>query len=160
MAVKLRLQRHGRKGKPFYHLVAADSRARRDGKFIERVGFYDPNHDPAHIDVNIDRALYWLNNGAEPTNTARSVLAAAGVLYKKHLLRGLKKGALTAEQVESKFKTFMDERAKKDKVAMKVFIEPKATTQHRGMYTLPPREEVAAPAPKAEATPVADQPAE
>ena len=112
MPVRLRLQRHGRKGKPFYHIVAADARARRDGKSIERIGFYDPNHNPAHIDINVDKALQWLSNGAEPTDTVRSILSSAGVLYKKHLLRGLKKGALTQEQVDSKFQEFMDARAK------------------------------------------------
>lgn len=145
MPVRLRLQRHGRKGKPFYHIVAADARARRDGKSIERIGFYDPNHHPAHIDINVDKALQWLNNGAEPTDTVRSILSLAGVLYKKHLLRGLKKGALTQEQVDQKFQEFMDTRAKDTTASMQIYKEPKARTQRKGMMTLPPLEKAPAP---------------
>lgn len=91
MSTKIRLSRHGRKGRPFYHVVIADSRAPRDGRYIEKVGTYDPNTNPATIDLNFDRALYWLQVGAQPTDTAKRILSYKGVLMKKHLLEGVKK---------------------------------------------------------------------
>ena len=97
MATKIRLQRHGKKGKPFYYVVVADSRAPRDGRFIERLGSYNPNTNPATIDINFDKTLDWVNKGAQPTDTCRAILSYKGVLYKKHLEGGVKKGALTAE---------------------------------------------------------------
>ena len=103
MATKIRLQRFGKKGKPFYHVVVADSRSPRDGKFIERLGSYNPNTNPATIDINFEKALEWVNSGAQPTDTCRAILSYKGVLYKKHLEGGVKKGALTAEQAEAKF---------------------------------------------------------
>jgi small subunit ribosomal protein S16 len=106
MATKIRLQRHGRKGYAFYHVVVADSRAPRDGKFIERLGSYNPNTNPATIDLNFERALYWVSTGAQPTDTARTVLSSEGVLMMKHLLEGVKKGAFTTEQAEVKFNTW------------------------------------------------------
>ena len=108
MATKIRLQRHGKKGKPFYYIVVADARAPRDGRFIERLGSYNPNTNPATIDINFDKALEWVNNGAQPTDTGRAMLSYKGILYKKHLQGGLKKGALTEEQVESKFQEWVD----------------------------------------------------
>jgi small subunit ribosomal protein S16 len=108
MATKIRLQRHGKKGKPFYYIVVADARAPRDGRFIERLGSYNPNTNPATIDINFDKTLDWVNNGAQPTDTCRAILSYKGVLYKKHLQGGLKKGALTEEQVESKFQEWLD----------------------------------------------------
>jgi len=108
MATKIRLQRHGKKGKPFYYIVVADARAPRDGRFIERLGSYNPNTNPATIDINFDKTLDWVNNGAQPTDTCRAILSYKGVLYKKHLQGGLKKGALTEEQVESKFQEWVD----------------------------------------------------
>lgn len=113
MAVKIRLQRYGKKGRPYFHIVAADSRAPRDGKYIERLGSYDPNTNPATIDINVDDALRWLNNGAQPTDTARAILSYRGVLYKNHLLKGVKKGALTEEEAESRFKAWEEEKAAK-----------------------------------------------
>ena len=103
MATKIRLQRFGKKGKPFFHVVVADSRSPRDGKFIERLGSYNPNTNPATIEINFDKTLDWVNKGAEPTDTCRAILSYKGVLYKKHLEGGVKKGALTAEQAEAKF---------------------------------------------------------
>ncbi|HKG05182.1 MAG TPA: 30S ribosomal protein S16 [Pedobacter sp.] len=103
MATKIRLQRFGKKGKPFFHVVVADSRSPRDGKFIERLGSYNPNTNPATIDLNFDKTLDWVNKGAEPTDTCRAILSYKGVLYKKHLEGGVKKGALTAEQADAKF---------------------------------------------------------
>jgi len=108
MATKIRLQRHGKKGKPFYYIVVADSRAPRDGRFIERLGSYNPNTNPATIDLNFDKTLEWVNNGAQPTDTCRAMLSYKGILYKKHLQGGLKKGALTAEQVEEKFAAWLE----------------------------------------------------
>jgi small subunit ribosomal protein S16 len=110
MPVKIRLSRHGRKGKAFYHVVVADVRAPRDGRFIERIGSYNPNTNPATIDLNFDKALQWLQNGAQPTDTARAILSYKGVMLKDHLLRGVTKGALTAEQAEAKFQTWMTEK--------------------------------------------------
>lgn len=118
MPVKIRLQRHGKKGKPFYWIVAADSRAKRDGKFLEKLGIYNPNTNPATIEVKIDNSVEWLNNGAQPTDTARAILSYKGVLLKHHLMGGVRKGALTEEQAEEKFNAWI---AEKDKaVASKV----------------------------------------
>jgi len=113
MATKIRLQRFGKKGKPFFHVVVADSRAPRDGKFIERLGSYNPNTNPATIELNFERTLSWVNNGAEPTDTARAILSYKGVLYKKHLEGGVKKGALTQEQADAKFEAWLDAKAGK-----------------------------------------------
>jgi len=103
MPVKIRLQRHGRKGYAYYHIVIADSRAPRDGKFIERIGSYNPNTNPATIDLKFDRALYWMTTGAQPTDTTRTILSAEGVLMKKHLLEGVKKGAFDEAEAEKRF---------------------------------------------------------
>lgn len=107
MATKIRLQRHGKKGRPFYHLVVADSRAPRDGKFIERIGSYNPNTNPASIDINFESALTWVQNGAQPTDTARAILSYKGVLYKKHLLDGVKKGAFNEAAADAKFEEWL-----------------------------------------------------
>ncbi|QCX01349.1 30S ribosomal protein S16 [Aggregatimonas sangjinii] len=111
MPVKIRLQRHGKKGKPFYWIVAADSRAKRDGKYLEKLGTYNPNTNPATIDLNLDHSVQWLQNGAQPTDTARAILSYKGVMMKHHLLGGLRKGALTEEQVEEKFNAWMEQKA-------------------------------------------------
>ena len=113
MPTKIRLQRKGKKGQPFYHLVVADGRAPRDGKFIERLGTYNPMTHPATIDLNFDRALYWVQVGAQPTDTARSILSNQGVMFKHHLIKGIEKGAHTEEQVEEKFSAWMKEKAEK-----------------------------------------------
>jgi len=110
MATKIRLQRHGKKGKPFYYIVVADARAPRDGRFIERIGSYNPNTNPATIDINFDKTLDWVNSGAQPTDTCRAILSYKGVLYKKHLQGGVKKGALTEEQAETKFAEWLDQK--------------------------------------------------
>jgi small subunit ribosomal protein S16 len=110
MATKIRLQRHGKKGKPFYYIVVADARAPRDGRFIERIGSYNPNTNPATIDINFDKTLNWVNDGAQPTDTCRAILAYKGVMYKKHLQGGVKKGALTEEQAEAKFAEWLDQK--------------------------------------------------
>ncbi len=113
MPVKIRLSRHGRKGKAFYHIVVADGRAPRDGRFIERIGSYNPNTNPATIDLNFEKALKWMQDGAQPTETARAILSYKGVLLKEHLLRGVKKGALTEEQAEAKFTAWLNEKSSK-----------------------------------------------
>jgi len=111
MAVKIRLQRHGRKGKPFYHVVVADARAPRDGRFIERIGSYNPNTNPATIELEEQKALEWLFNGAVPTDTANAILSYKGVLHHKYLIEGVKKGKHTLEEAEAKFEEW---KAQKD----------------------------------------------
>lgn len=113
MSVKIRLQRHGKKGKPFYWIVAADARAKRDGKFLEKIGTYNPNTNPATIDLNLDSAVEWLFNGAQPTDTARAILSYKGALLKHHLEGGVRKGALTAEQAEAKLAAWLESKAGK-----------------------------------------------
>jgi len=110
MATRIRLQRHGKKNKAFFHIVAADSRSKRDGKFIEKIGTYNPNTNPATIVINFDAALKWVQVGAEMSDTARAIMSYKGVLHKNHLLNGVKKGALTAEQVEEKFNQWLADK--------------------------------------------------
>jgi len=110
MPVKLRLQRHGKKGKPFYWIVAADARSKRDGKFLEKVGIYNPNTNPATIELDVDGAVKWLQNGAQPTDTTRAILSYKGALLKNHLVGGVRKGALTEEQAEEKFQAWVAEK--------------------------------------------------
>ena len=114
MPVRIRLQRHGKKGKPFYWVVAADARSKRDGKYLEKLGTYNPNTHPATVDLDVDASVKWLQNGAEPTNTAKAILSNKGVLLKHHLVKGVAKGALTEEQVEERFAQWL---AEKEKVA-------------------------------------------
>ena len=113
MPAKIRLQRHGKKGQPFYHIVVADSRSPRDGRFIEKLGTYNPLTNPAQINIKFDRALYWYSVGAQPTDTARSLLSKTGVMMKYHLMRGVQKGAMTEEQAEIKFQNWMKEKEAK-----------------------------------------------
>ena len=119
MPVKIRLQRHGKKGKPFYWVVAADARAKRDGRYLEKLGTYNPNSNPATVDLNIDHAVSWLEKGAQPTDTARTLLSYKGVMLKHHLNGGVRKGALNQEQADTKFAAWLEEKetkiqAKKD----------------------------------------------
>ncbi len=113
MPVKIRLTRRGKKRAPFYHIVIADSRAPRDGRFIESVGRYNPTTNPATIELDFDKALDWLQKGAQPTDTCRAILSYKGVMMKKHLLEGVKKGALTEEQAEEKFQSWLKEKESK-----------------------------------------------
>jgi small subunit ribosomal protein S16 len=122
MATKIRLQRHGRKKRAFFHIVVADSRAPRDGRFIEKIGTYNPITNPATIDINLDKAVQWMQNGAQPTDTARAILSYKGVLYKRHLQIGVLKGALTQEQADAKFAEWIESKdskvnAKRDSLA-------------------------------------------
>lgn len=110
MSVKLRLQRKGRRKQPFYHIVAADVRAPRDGKFIEKIGTYNPMTTPATIDLDADRAYTWMENGAQPTDTVRAILKYKGVLYRRHLNRGVKKGAHSQEEADRLFEEFMSKK--------------------------------------------------
>jgi small subunit ribosomal protein S16 len=122
MAVKLRLQRHGKKGKPFFHIVAADSRSPRDGKFIERIGSYNPNTNPATIQLDNAKAIEWLNNGAQPTDTVRAMLSYTGVLLRQHLNKGVAKGAFSQEEADKRFENWITDKtgkiqSKKDRIA-------------------------------------------
>ncbi len=112
MPVKIRLQRHGKKGKPFYWIVAADSRSKRDGKFLEKLGTYNPNTNPATINLDVDGSVKWLQNGAQPTDTARAILSYKGALLKHHLWGGVRKGAFTEEELEKKFIAWLEEKEK------------------------------------------------
>ncbi|BAO75926.1 30S ribosomal protein S16 [Winogradskyella sp. PG-2] len=113
MPVKIRLQRHGKKGKPYYWIVAADSRAKRDGKYLEKLGAYNPNTNPATIELDVNGAVQWLQNGAQPTDTAKAILSYKGAMLKHHLAGGVRKGALTQEQAETKFNAWLEEKAAK-----------------------------------------------
>lgn len=108
MPAKIRLQRKGKKGQPFYHIVIADGRAPRDGRFIEKIGYYNPLTKPAEIELDFDSALQWLQHGAQPTDTVRAILSYTGVIYKNHLLKGVAKGAMTEEQAEAKFQAWLE----------------------------------------------------
>ena len=110
MSTRIRLQRHGKKGKPFFHIVVADSRNRRDGRFIERLGYYNPTTVPATIDLDFERALHWVQVGAEPTNTANAILSYKGVLYMKHLMRGVEKGAFSLETAQQMYKDWFENK--------------------------------------------------
>ena len=129
MPVKIRLQRHGKKGKPFYWIVAADARAKRDGKFLEKLGVYNPNTNPATIELSLEDSVRWLEHGAQPTETARRILSYKGVLMKHHLNGGVRKGALTEEQAEKKFEAWLQE--KEQKVANKADSLEKAKAEAR-----------------------------
>ena len=113
MPLKLRLQRHGKKGKPFYWLVAADSRAKRDGRYLEKLGTYNPNTNPATVNIDIDRAVNWMEKGAQPTDTARNLLSYKGVMLKYHLNGGVRKGALTQEAADQKLAEWLKEKEAK-----------------------------------------------
>ena len=127
MATKIRLQRHGHKDYAFYPIVIADSRAPRDGRFIERIGSYNPNTNPATISLNFERALYWVNVGAIPTDTVRNILSREGVMLMKHLQGGVKKGAFTEEEAQKRFEAWKAEKqAKLDAIRNKVRDDKKA----------------------------------
>ena len=113
MAVRIRLQRQGKKGKPIYWIVAADSRSKRDGKFLEKLGTYNPNFNPPLVTLNIDSTVSWIQNGAQPSETARNIISREGALLKNHLLNGVKKGALSEEDADKKFEAWIKERDSK-----------------------------------------------
>ncbi len=179
MPVKLRLQRHGKKGKAFFHIVVADGRAPRDGKFIEKIGTYNPNTNPATIILDNDKAFNWLQKGAQPTDTTRAILSYKGILYRSHLAVGVKKGALTQEQADAKVAAWIEEKeskinakhdtlssSKEDAAKARMAAEVKANKTKAAAIAAkntPPAEEApvaevaAAEAPVAEA-PVAEAP--
>jgi len=129
MPVKIRLQRHGKKGKPFYWIVAADGRSKRDGKFLEKIGTYNPNVNPAAIDLDVDGAVKWLQNGAQPTDTAKAILSYKGAMLKNHLLGGVRKGALTEEQAEEKFEAWLSEKNAKIQAKADAIAKAEADTK-------------------------------
>jgi small subunit ribosomal protein S16 len=154
MPVKIRLQRHGKKGKPFYWIVAADARSKRDGKYLEKLGTYNPNFNPAQIELDIDGTVKWLQNGAQPTDTAKSILSYRGAMLKNHLVGGVRKGALTEEQAEAKFQAWVDDKTSKvdakksdlekakDAEVTRIFEAEKATNEARIAAAAPVVEEV------------------
>lgn len=164
MATKIRLQRHGRKAYAFYKIVVADSRAPRDGKFIEKIGTYNPNTNPATIDLNFERALYWVQVGAQPTDTARNILSKEGVLLKKHLVAGVKKNAFDQATADAKFEAWKKDKnaglekfraeeakAKAEKAAASLEAE-KAANKAKAEQVAKKRAEAAAASAEAEAT--------
>jgi small subunit ribosomal protein S16 len=182
MPTRIRLQRKGKKGRPYYHVVVADSRAPRDGKYVERIGAYDPNQNPAFIEVDRDKALAWLQKGAQPSDTCRAILSYTGVVYKNHLSNGVKKGAFTQEEADRRFDIWLNEKnakieGKKSSLeqgkdaAQKARIEAEskkaaemaaALSAKLAAATAPPAEEAApeeAAAPAESEAPAADAPA-
>jgi small subunit ribosomal protein S16 len=175
MPVKIRLQRQGKKASAFFHIVIADGRAPRDGKFIEKIGTYNPTTNPATITLDNDKALAWLNNGAQPTDTCRAILSYKGVMYKKHLQGGVAKGALTQEQADAKYTKWVSDKenkvitkvdtlanAKKDDYKKRMAAES-AAKEAKGAKVLakntpPPAVEESAPAAEVVAAPEADAP--
>lgn len=164
MPVKIRLQRHGKKGKPYFWIIASDSRSKAEGKFLEKIGYYNPTHNPAQIDVDVDLAVKWLQNGAQPTDTVRAILSYKGVLLKNHLAGGVRKGALTEEQAETKFNEWLDNKSgsidhkkkslveDKEKAKADALAAEKEVNAKRAAANAPAPEpaEEAAPAPEAE----------
>ena len=126
MSVKIRLQRHGKKGKPFYWVVAADARSKRDGRYLEKLGTYNPNTNPATLKINVDSAVHWLQNGAQPTDTARNLLSEVGAMLKNHLVNGVHKGALKEEDVETKFEAWLADKASRNNVNIEKLSKAKA----------------------------------
>ncbi|TXC81462.1 30S ribosomal protein S16 [Luteibaculum oceani] len=141
MPVKIRLQRHGRKGRPFFHIVAADSRAPRDGRFIERIGDYNPNTNPATINLDVDKAVEWLHNGAQPTDTARAILSYKGALYKKHLQGGVKKGAFSQDEADKRFEKWLEEKQAKVQSKVDGLASSKATEDKKRLEAETKRKE-------------------
>lgn len=159
MPVKIRLQRKGRKQRPYYHIVVADVRAPRDGKYIQRIGSYNPLSVPATIELDRDAAYDWLNKGAQPTETVRSILRFKGVLYKKHLMRGVEKGALTEEEAEQKLQAWIDEKEQKV-AARKQEVEAAKLAEHvkrSGTPPPPPSKVVEEAAPEADTAASSDE---
>ena len=126
MSVKIRLQRHGKKGKPFYCVVAADARSKRDGRYLEKIGTYNPNTNPATLKIDVDSAVSWLQNGAQPTDTARNLLSEVGAMLKNHLVNGVKKGALKEEDVETKFEAWLADKASRNTAYVEKLSKAKA----------------------------------
>lgn len=156
MPVRIRLQRKGRRKAPFYHIVAADARSPRDGKYIERIGSYNPMTVPATIELDRDAAYKWLENGAEPTETMRAILRFKGVLYRQHLMRGVKKGAMTLEEANAKYETYITAKDAKIEVRRQAALEAKRAkwAEINGVAPKKVAPVVEEAAPAAAATPV------
>ena len=133
MPARIRLQRHGKKGKPFYWVVVADSRSKRDGRYLEKIGTYNPNVNPASVDINTNSALNWLEKGAVPSETARNLLSSLGIMLKHHLNGGVKKEALTQEQADEKFDKWMDEKQKKIEAKVEGLSEKEAEIKKKAL---------------------------
>ncbi len=175
MPAKIRLQRHGKKASAYFHIVIADGRAPRDGKFIEKIGTYNPTTNPATINLDNAKALEWLSKGAQPTDTCRAILSYKGVMYMNHLMGGVAKGALTQEQADAKYAKWIGDKevkvsgkvdklanAKKDAYKNRMAAEAAAKESKAAKIvaknTPPPAVEEAAPVAEAVATPEADAP--
>jgi small subunit ribosomal protein S16 len=169
MPAKIRLQRHGKKASAFFHIVIADGRAPRDGKFIEKIGTYNPTTNPATITIDSDKALAWLKNGAQPTDTCRAILSYKGIMYKNHLQGGIEKGALTQEQADAKFAKWISEKegkintkvskldnsqkdAYKNRMAAEATAKEAKAAKIAAKNTPPPVVEAATAAPETETT--------
>ncbi len=157
MATKIRLQRFGKKGKPFYHVVVADSRSPRDGKFIERLGSYNPNTNPATIDLNFDKALDWVTKGAEPTDTVRAILSYKGVLYRKHLQGGVLKGAFDEATAEARFEEWLKGKSAKIEGKIESLSTSKADAKKAALAAEAKKNEGKAAAISAKNTPPAEE---
>ena len=173
MSVRIRLQRHGKKGKPFYWIVAADQRSKRDGKYLEKLGTYDPNFNPPIVDLNIDASVNWIQLGAQPSDTAKSIMSKEGVLLKNHLLNGVKKGALSQEDADKKFEDWINDRNKKtddklsqiqkdlsEKKKKELALEKEASEKRKLAAIAAAEEAAAAEEPAAEEAPADEAPAE
>jgi len=133
MSVKIRLQRHGKKGKPFYWVVAADARSKRDGRYLEKIGTYNPNTNPATLNIDVDSAVKWLQNGAQPTDTARNLLSEVGAMLKNHLVNGVHKGALKQEDVEAKFEAWIADKASRNAANIEKISKAKADEKAKAL---------------------------
>ena len=172
MSVRIRLQRHGKKGKPFYWIVAADQRSKRDGKYLEKLGTYNPNFNPPLVELNIDATVKWIQFGAQPSDTAKSIISKEGALLKNHLLNGVKKGALTDEEADKKFEDWVNEKNKKseDKLSQiqkelsekktKELALEKEASEKRKLAAIAAAEEAAAEEAAADEAPADEAPAD
>lgn len=157
MPTKIRLQRHGRKGYAFFHIVVADSRAPRDGKNIEKLGVYNPNTNPATIELNIDSTLTWLENGAQPTDTCRAILSYKGVLYKKHLKGGVNKGAFSQEEADAKFEKWLNEKSNKIQEGVNAISKAQGKAKTDALKAEEAKKEVVAAKVAAKNSPLAEE---
>lgn len=160
MPVKIRLSRHGKKGSAFYHIVVADGRAPRDGKFIEKIGTYNPNTNPATIDLNAEKAFQWIQKGAQPTDTTRAILSYRGVMYRNHLAQGVAKGAFTQEQADAKFNAWLEEKEGKISNKRSTLASSKEQNEKARLAAESKVRAEKAKAIEAKNTPVAEAPAE
>jgi small subunit ribosomal protein S16 len=160
MPTKIRLSRHGKKGSPFYHIVVADGRAPRDGKFIEKLGTYNPNTNPATIELNTEKAFQWVQKGAQPTDTTRAILSYKGVLYRSHLAKGVAKGAMTQEQADAKFNQWLSQKEGKIEGKKSSLTKQSEEANKKRLAAEAKVKEERAKAIEAKNIPVAETPAE